>query len=644
MVTVRYVLAVACCWLFLLAPGATAAEPGAQISALEVSANRVQFLLTLHDLEPGATVREDTVRVSLDGRPLTVRAEPPGAARPGQPQQTRAVMLVLDTSGSMSAADLNAARTGALSFIEQLPVDVPVGFTTTGTPSRPAVAPTTDRRSLAKALRGLRAGGETALYDGISTAVEQLRLSDASAGRLVVLSDGRDSASRATLAQTLARLSATGTPADVVAFKTAATSETTLRRLAETSGGRLLSSPDARRMTAAFTTAAATFRQAMWVTAVLPDSTTAARARLDVTVRAGTATIKTAAYPTLSGRTAAASAVPRRRVTAPAPAAPIALPMVLALSFAAVFALALMLGSLRGRPDGPDWAARIERYRVGGFSRTADRETAANPLLRGALELSRRFTGSGDLAQRMAGDLERAGIALRPHEWTLIRLAIGVVVVGLLSLLPGSPLLSILLGAALTWLATRTYVRAKAARRLRAFADQLPDALHLVAGSLRSGFSIAQSLERLAQQQVQPLGAEMARAVAQTRLGVSHEEALESVAERMRCRDLHWVVLAIQIQREVGGNLAQVIETTVETMRERTRLRRHVRALSAEGRFSAYIIIAMPFVAIAALTLMRPEYLRPLFGTPAGMAMLVLAGVMITVGWLWIRQVIKVEA
>jgi tight adherence protein B len=135
----------------------------------------------------------------------------------------------------------------------------------------------------------------------------------------------------------------------------------------------------------------------------------------------------------------------------------------------------------------------------------------------------------------------------------------------------------------------------------------------------------------------------MARALAQTRLGISIEEALDTVADRMECQDLHWVVLAIRIQREVGGNLADVIDTTVETMRERTRLRGHIRALSAEGRLSAYVLIALPIVTSAVLFVIRPQYMRPLYTQPLGILMLIGGTTAVTIGAFWINRLIKVE-
>ncbi|REE96816.1 type II secretion system F family protein [Thermomonospora umbrina] len=313
----------------------------------------------------------------------------------------------------------------------------------------------------------------------------------------------------------------------------------------------------------------------------------------------------------------------------------------LAACFVAVALLVVAVASLSRAGSAPDWARRIDRYRA---SRDDDEAPGERPHpARRALAAGEWTVRSGEMEDRVAHRLDQAGMSLRPHEWVLVRVGVTLVLAVAVTLLSGAAFGG-LLGALLGWLGTRAYLASRTRRRLTAFSDQLPGALALVAGSLRSGFTVSQALERLARQDLQPLGAEMSRAVAETRLGASVEDALDKVADRMVCPDLSWIVLAVRIQREVGGNLAEVIDTTVETMRERTRLRRQIRALSAEGRLTAYVLIALPVVLAALMMLMRPDYMRPLFTEPLGVLMLVAGVVALLVGWVWMSRVIKVEA
>jgi Flp pilus assembly protein TadB len=167
--------------------------------------------------------------------------------------------------------------------------------------------------------------------------------------------------------------------------------------------------------------------------------------------------------------------------------------------------------------------------------------------------------------------------------------------------------------------------------------------LQLLASSLRSGFSLQQALEGVAREGNQPAAGEFARALGEARLGAPLEATLEAAAVRIRSRDLSWVVLAIQIQRRTGGNLAEVLVNTVHTMRERAKIHRQVRALSAEGRLSAYILIALPLLAGAFMFLTRRQYVRPLYTEGTGIAMLVGGAVFMVLGSLWMSRLVKVE-
>jgi tight adherence protein B len=268
-------------------------------------------------------------------------------------------------------------------------------------------------------------------------------------------------------------------------------------------------------------------------------------------------------------------------------------------------------------------------------------DAGPSALARSALRASQQLVRAGGQEARIAVRLERAGIKLRPHEWVLIR--IGAVVLGLILGLILVDLAGAILGAIVGFLATALFMQIKLTRRVEGFADQLPDGLQLVIGSLRSGFSLPQALDSLVRESPEPLASEFGRAVGEYRLGGDLADALERVAARTKNLDLGWAIIAIRIQREVGGNLAEVLQTAVETMRERGRLRRHVRSLSAEGRLSGYILIALPLVLGAVMFLTRRDYLRPLYTQPLGIMMLLVGGVLLIAGVLWMLRVVKVE-
>jgi tight adherence protein B len=242
---------------------------------------------------------------------------------------------------------------------------------------------------------------------------------------------------------------------------------------------------------------------------------------------------------------------------------------------------------------------------------------------------------------RVVDELERAGMRMRPEEWIVLQLAVVIVAAAVLGLIAG--LVGLLLGAALGWLATRMFVRTRISRRANAFGDQLPDTLQLIAGALRTGFSLNQALAGVVREGTEPTASEFARALAEVRLGADLEDALDGTAERMACSDLHWVVLAVRISREVGGNLAEVVTTTMRTMRQRAELRGQVRVLSAEGRISARVLTALPLAVGGVLLLFRRGYLAPLVEQAAGIVLLVVGAALLVAGSLWLSRIVKIK-
>lgn len=320
-------------------------------------------------------------------------------------------------------------------------------------------------------------------------------------------------------------------------------------------------------------------------------------------------------------------------------AVPVAARPVLAMVFVALFVLALLaLSSIRsGRKRS--LADRVEHY----GSHSPVPPSGRRWLAAAAVGCVARLLGSGKVQRRLAERLDLAGIVRPPAEWVLLGCAACMTLSVMGTVVTGSSLAGVAAGTLAGWLGMRLALDVRISRRRSSFAEQLPDALQLVAGSLRSGFSLAQALDAIVGEGTQPMAGEVSRALAESRIGVEIADALDQISTRMDSRDMRWTVLAIRIQRQVGGNLAEVLTNTVETMRERAYLRRHVRALSAEGRLSAYILIAMPVLIGGWLFLSRREYLRPLYTTTFGLAMLIGAGVLMVTGALWMRKTVRVE-
>jgi Flp pilus assembly protein TadB len=312
---------------------------------------------------------------------------------------------------------------------------------------------------------------------------------------------------------------------------------------------------------------------------------------------------------------------------------------VLGVVFAALFVTVLLVaGSLHRDKAGRLLADRIERYGPRHAPATADGDgKVAGAAVGWVTTLLRSSNTERGLAHR----LDLAGIGRKPAEWVLLGCCASVALAAVLTLLLGNALVGILAGALAGWLVMRLTVSTRIGRRRAAFSQQLPDVLQLIASSLQSGFSLPQAMDAVVRDDTQPAAGEFSRALAETRIGAELEDALNRAAERMDSIDLRWTVMAIRIQREVGGNLAEVLHNVVKTMRERAYLRRQVRALSAEGRLSAYVIVALPVVIGAWLFFRDPVYMRLLYTTLPGLIMLAAAVVLVVLGSLWMRALIK---
>ena len=312
--------------------------------------------------------------------------------------------------------------------------------------------------------------------------------------------------------------------------------------------------------------------------------------------------------------------------------------------FAAVFILAVtVFGSLARAGQQRDLVGRIASYGPRhGPSPANNEQGAAAKAGSVALDVTKRLM-SPAAEQRLSGRLELAGVARKPAQWMLLGGCVAVVIAAALSIVTGNVIVGLVVGALVGWLSMRSLLSFLIRRRRNAFTEQLPDLLQLIASSLQSGFSLPQALDAVVRETAQPAVGEFTRAMAEARLGADLEDCLETIADRMGSDDLRWTVMAIRIQRGIGGNLAEVLTATVNTIRERGYLRRQVHALSADGRLSAYILIALPVGIGGFLFLTRPTYMRPLYTTHVGEFLLAGAFVLLVLGTVIMRQMIKLE-
>jgi tight adherence protein B len=554
-------------------------------------------------------------------------------------RQPMEVVVVLDTSGSMEGESLTAAIDGAARFVSELPPEARVGLISFGSKVITHTRPGDSIESTVAALAGLTAGGETALYDAAATAAASFGTGDFRRV-VVILSDGGDTASATPFDDTAAVLAAADAEVHAVALDSAEADHAALEALA--SSGSVARASEASGLAAAYDRVSAelTGRYRIAFSTTAPGETMTVdlyvngpagvlSAGIAVDMETGRAANAARVGPPPAGF---AAAVGEPTLVTPRPgflSQPWALPAGVALVFLGVVGAAAQ--SAGGASPEPGVPRPGHRSRTGGWVRAIwDRMRSVGD------SVARRVgTGSMDAA------LDRAGLALRPGEFVVVA-GTGMIAATIAGAVVSGTAGAVAFGA-MAAAAPRSVLRVLADRRRRAFADQLEGTLQTISGSLRSGYGLVQAMSTVAAESPSPTAEEFERVIVENQLGRPLEQSLAGVARRLDNEDLGWVVEAIEIQHEVGGNLAEVLDTVTGTIRERNQIRRQIKALSAEGRISAYILLALPFVIGGFIAMISPDYLAELTGTAGGRFMLAGAAVLMSLGAAWIRKIVDVE-
>ena len=630
----RVVGVVAAAAALALAPATAASAADGTIAHVENTDDGLQILVSV---PPAADIDLDGVRVSVDGDIAAAGA----VLADSDTRIRRTTILAIDTSASMEGARFEAAKSAALAFIDTVPDDVLVGIVNFDAEVTGALAPTTDRDQARAVIESLSLSKDTLLYDGVLSALEMA----GSEGQrsVLVLSDGADT-STTTIESVTEAIETSEALVDVVALEQDADQIGLLQRLVEAGAGQVISS-DSASLSAAFADEAAILSSQVLVTAEIPDNVASSQASVEVTLPSSVGDITASAYSTIQGLQSTNTGP---EVALPQPHDKVwAAPGWLVYAGAGALGLGLLIGLLMLVPAKPTpltAAERITAYSTTGegIATTPDKAEAA--VLESAREaaagLLERNRG---LDARITHRLEGAGSDLKSSEWLLLHAAV-FIGSGVLGLLIGKGglalgLVFLALGAVGPWV----YLSIRRRRRHKAFHASLPDTLQLISGSLSAGLSLAQAMDTVVREGSEPVKSEFRRVLIETRLGVPLEDALAGVAERFESKDFEWVVMAIRIQREVGGNLAELLDTVAATMREREYLRRQVNALAAEGKLSAIVISALPPLFLVYLMLSQWDYVKPLFTEPMGLMMLIGGTVWLLVGVFWMSKLIKVK-
>jgi tight adherence protein B len=602
----------------------------------------------------GERLQGDDFTATVDGQPAQVLGSSLLQEQQGAGGQV-AVVLAVDTSGSMLQDDnIAKARSAAANFAGQLRPGTRVGVVSFGNAPRVEQGLTTNPGLVQGAIGTLAVDdpqSDTALYDAVDLASRQL------AGlpgqrNLVVLSDGRHEGTSTTLQQAISAARRARVTVYTVGLEVPGRDQdqAALRTLAAGTRGRAVPASTGN-LEALFGALGRELASQYVVELALPPGL-GSEVDFRLRVRADGAQGELHRERFLLGAQASPSTVP---VPAELPRAPsLSLLeseqgryLLAAVAFTAFLLVGLVLLAPRSRGGKP---YRALRQRMSPYSLTpaiADdhpRLTAfgSSEWAGRATAMAETLVRRGNLEEAFLDRLEAAGLNMRVAEFVLISL-------GSAFLLPLAALiltrnflvsvLAVLVGVVGPFL----YLSVKAARRQAKFEEQLPSTLQLLAGALQAGHSLQQAADTVVHEAADPIAGEFQRVLTEARLGRPLEDAFDAMAKRTRSVDFGWTVMAIRLQRQVGGNLAEVLSTVANTIRERYSLKRQVRALSAEGRLSSLILSILPILIFAGLLLINPSFLAPLYTTALGLSLLAGAVVLMIIGVFWLKKVTEIK-
>jgi tight adherence protein B len=549
-------------------------------------------------------------------------------------------VLAIDVSNSMRGHPLNTALAAARTFLAGVPASMPLGVVTFS--GEPAVLSSLaeDRESVERAVTSIgdSTSAGTALFDAVETAVAMFDTDSNVQHNLILVTDGRNTTGDADLARAVEAAEAADTHVFTIGLAGPATDEATLRTLASRTGGAYAAiSPD--ELGAVYAGLAREFT-GQYVVEYRSKAPFGTAIQTSVHLPVGSASVGFMAPGSSGLRT-------ETRANAHAVgfwAGSVGTGLIALLTFLTVGALGLAsqrVDARRRREQRLRSRLAPQPVEHGWDAEAATGGERPAHMPRQLTYVADRLVGGSSAGQRLARRLEHAGWAIGSGEFLTI-VVIGALLFGVLGFVlasvPGA-----LAGVALAAFAPFAVLSNAAGRRLAAIQGQLADTLMVIASSMRAGHSFLQSLDSAAKEIDQPAAGEFGRVLREIRLGRDTDDALEALVERVGSQDLEWAVTAIEVQRKIGGNLAEVLETVANTIRERDTLRRQMRVLSAESRISVVVLTVLPILIAIYLMIVNPEYLRTLTTTTPGKIISISALALMGIGYLWMKRITKLD-
>jgi tight adherence protein B len=550
--------------------------------------------------------------------------------------EAKSVVLAIDRSRSMEGQPLEDAVAAARTFLGGKPPEDRIALATFATQPLLLTGFSTSTTDVDGALRTLDVDPVvgTRMYDALVLSARALA-NEALPGRIIIaVTDGNATRSEASLDEAIAAAKDAGAVVYVVAIESTHFTPEPLKRIASETGGTYYGAASSEALTEVYSTIAEQLKRTWrleYVTGALPGERVALQARLSggdsasETLKAPGAAISTH-KPEAPGR------LPEQFFGSAWGQAAFALVVGLIVLLASAFLFAAPKGSwLKGR-----LAPHVVERRRGPKQARGERLAAASGLFKATENTLGKFAPWQQLGRK----IEQADLPLRTVEFVYIMLG-GALVGGLLAASLRPPVWFVAIHFVAGGFLPYGFLSMKARRRRKAFENQLPDLLVTMAAGLKAGHSFRQALQAVVDEEQPPASKELKRVLTETRLGRPMDDALEDMAHRLGSKNFEFVITAVTIQRQVGGSLAGLFDMVADTVRNRQQFAKKIKGLTAMGRASAYVLIALPFFVGSMLTLLNSEYMRPLWHTGTGHKLIILTFVMLTVGSLILRKIVN---
>ena len=547
-----------------------------------------------------------------------------------------AVAVVIDTSQSMHGQKIADAVAAATTFVTGAQSGDSLGVFAFDSKPYLAVALPGTSTAAAGGLASLATGDHpgTAIYGGVQMAARALAAQPINHRAIVLLTDGSSDHDTATLAQAVAAAKSAHATIYSVGIEGSASGTSALQALASQTGGQFLQATDRPALIAAYAKISADLSSTFTFTyhSLVPKGT-------PIHLALSAPGLGSARASTMApGKVAAASGPTEPLLHMPTTAAGRA-GVAVGAAVLVLFGVLILLSSRPGVAVGKRIAAYTEPKKraieIPGLT------PVKVSMLSQLFAATEKIAGSFNYWKRMAFRLEQADLPLRAAEVVYIQMGASLIlgvfgrfVLGLNGLLELVPLAAGILVPSL-------FVKFMARRRLNLFESQLPETLITLAASLKAGHAFNSALASVVKEGAEPTSKELGRVAQEIQLGSTSEAALESMSKRMDSTNFGFVVMAVNIQRTVGGSLAEILDMVADTVRQRQQFSRKVKALTAQGRMSAYVLLAMPFLMGLAIFALNPAYMSILFTSSAGKFMIGVSLVMMAIGGVIIRKIVS---